>query len=118
MPKKSPESKSSQLRGIKEIETKIIELAKSGIPPEKIGLILRDQHGISKAKLYGKKISQILKENNLHYNSEHKNIDKKIENLKSHFAKHKHDYTAQRRIVEYSSRLRKIEKLSGANIKN
>tara|TARA_Y100000310_G_C20577304_1_gene761090 strand:+ start:731 stop:1153 length:423 start_codon:yes stop_codon:yes gene_type:complete len=92
----------------KEIESKVVELGKTGIPAEKIGLILRDQHGIPKAKIYGKKISQILKENNLPTDSELKNVKNKIENLKKHFTEHKHDYTAQRKITQYSSKIKKL----------
>lgn len=95
-----------------EIEKLIIDLAEKGTPPEKIGLILRDQHGIPKAKLLGKKIGQILRENNIKIDSERKNIENKIERLKTHFARHKHDYIAQRRMVQKASRVKKMEKLS------
>lgn len=97
---------------LKEIESKVVELSKSGNSPEKIGLILRDQHGIPKAKLYGKKICQILKEKNLPANPEYQNTVKKVEKLKEHFAKNKHDYYAQRNITKYSSKIRKLEKLA------
>ena len=94
----------------REIESKVIELARQGDSPEKIGLILRDQHGIPKVKMFGKKICQILKENKIDANPEYKNINKKIENLRIHAQKHKHDYIVKRRIAEYSSRLKKLEK--------
>ena len=42
-----------------EVEKIIVDLARQGIAPEKIGLILRDQHGIPKAKLLGIKIKEI-----------------------------------------------------------
>jgi len=70
---------------------------------------LRDQHGVPKTKLFGKKITQILRENGIETNSELENIEKKIDKLKKHFANNKHDYITQRRIVQYSSRVRKLK---------
>ncbi|MDH5420151.1 MAG: 30S ribosomal protein S15, partial [Candidatus Bathyarchaeota archaeon] len=49
-----------------EVEALVIRLAKEGHPPSKIGIILRDQHGIPLTKpITGKSISQILKEREL-----------------------------------------------------
>lgn len=79
-----------------ELEKEIIALHKEGFGPAKIGLILRDQKGIPKAKLIGKKITKILKENNLKYDTEKENCAKKIENIQKHIVLHKHDYTAKR----------------------
>lgn len=95
-----------------EVEQLIVDLGKKGTPPEKIGLILRDQHGIPKTKLFGLRIGKVLAKHKIEANSLHKNTKEKIENLKKHFAKHKHDYTAQRKGVMYASRLKKIEKLA------
>lgn len=48
------------------MEALVIRLAKEGHPPSKIGIILRDQHGIPLTKpITGKSISQILKEREL-----------------------------------------------------
>ncbi len=98
-----------------EIEKIIVDLARKGTPPEKIGLVLRDQHGIPKAKLLGKKIGHILRANKIEVNSEHVNFSRKVENLRKHFGKHKHDYTAQRRIIQHSASIRKIENLAKIN---
>ena len=95
-----------------EVEKLIVDLGKQGNQPEKIGLILRDQHGIPKAKLFNLKINKVLAKHNLAANSEKKNIESKIVKLEKHFAKHKHDYTAQLKKVMYASQLKKIEKLS------
>jgi len=49
-----------------EVEALVIKLAKEGHPPSKIGIVLRDQHGIPLTKpITGKSISQILKEREL-----------------------------------------------------
>ncbi len=96
----------------KEIEKIVIDLARQGTAPEKIGLILRDQHGVPKAKLLGVKIGKILANNKLDSNSEKKNISNKIENLKKHSEKNKHDYTAMRKAVMYTARINRREKIA------
>ncbi len=96
---------------VKEVEKIIIDLAKQGNSSEKIGLILRDQHGIPKAKTLGIKVGSIMEKNGFAKNNDKKNIISKIENLGNHFKKNKHDYTAQRKSVMYASRVKKMEKL-------
>ena len=93
----------------KDIEKKVIELAKQGNSPEKIGLILRDQHGVPKLKLFNLKVKKILEKENLWQNPEEKNITNKIDKLKKHFEKNKHDYYAKRSIVKNVSKIRKIK---------
>ena len=49
-----------------EIETLVVKLAKQGISPSQIGLILRDSYGIPDVeKLAGRKLGKILEEKNL-----------------------------------------------------
>lgn len=95
----------------KEIESIVVELGKKNTPPEKIGLILRDQYGIPKTKIFGKKINKILRENGIEINSEHENVSRKIDRLKKHFEKNRHDYPAQRSIVKNSAKLNKLKKV-------
>ena len=95
-----------------EVTKKIVELGKQGIQPEKIGLILRDEYGIPKARLFGKKIGQTLKENKIEINSELNNLSKKLDNLKKHFEQNKHDYPAKKSIIQTFSRVNKLKKLS------
>ena len=95
-----------------EVTKKIVELGKQGIQPEKIGLILRDEYGIPKARLFGKKIGQTLKENKIEINSELNNLSKKLDNLKKHFGQNKHDYPAKKSIIKTFSRVNKLKKLS------
>lgn len=96
---------------IKEVEKIIVDLAKQGNSSERIGLILRDQHGIPKARTLGIKVGSIMEKNGFAKNNDKKNIVAKIENLGKHFKKNKHDYTAQRKAVMYASRVKKMEKL-------
>ncbi|HLC31330.1 MAG TPA: hypothetical protein VJK51_01560 [Candidatus Nanoarchaeia archaeon] len=91
-----------------EVESIVIELAKKGEPPARIGLILRDQHGIPKAKLVGKKITQILKEHKLTFKTDKNTIEAKIENLKKHNAKNKKDHTAARSLTKQLWAVKKL----------
>lgn len=79
-----------------EFEKIVVDLAKSGLSTEKIGLVLRDKHGIPKAKLLGKKIKEILQENNLSVSGVHDAFKSKISSVENHLAKHKNDKTAKR----------------------
>ena len=83
-----------------ELKSLIADLAKQGKTPAQIGLALRDKHGIPKAKILGKKITQILQESNTPYKTEKQRVDEKIGNIKSHIEKHKHDYTAKRSLTK------------------
>ncbi|MEK6850095.1 MAG: 30S ribosomal protein S15 [Nanoarchaeota archaeon] len=92
-----------------ELEKLILELHKEGHPPAKIGLILRDKHGIPKSKLAGKKILQILKENKLQYLTEKKIVQDKIDSLGKHITAHKHDYTAKRSLTKNLWAVKKLK---------
>lgn len=93
-----------------EVRKLVLDLHKQGLSPEKIGLVLRDSHGIAKARLYGKKISQILKENKIETNPDMHNLEKKAEKLAKHIAKHKHDYKTKRALIIKQARIRKLKK--------
>ena len=52
----------------KEVESLVLKLAKSEKKSAQIGLMLRDTYGIPSVKaITGKRINQILKDNNLNY---------------------------------------------------
>jgi len=93
-----------------ELEKLVIELAKKGETPARIGLILRDQHGVPKAKLLGKRISEIIKEAKVDIKGEEQAVKAKISNLESHSAKHKHDYSAKRSLSKTLWILNKFKK--------
>src|SRR3989339_780865 len=80
----------------KDFEKKVIEYAKTGLTSEKIGQKLRkeDIHPND----FEKKISQILKENNLYVNPDLKNVDEKLNKIKTHYEKNKKDKRAMREI--------------------
>jgi small subunit ribosomal protein S15 len=83
-----------------ELEKIVVELAKSGETPAKIGLILRDKHGVPKAKLIGKRITQILKEAKVPVVSDETKVRAKITKLEGHIGKNKHDYSAKRSLTK------------------
>ena len=79
-----------------DVEAIVLKLAKQGLTSEKIGLVLRDSYGIPKAKLIGKKISQILKEHNLYKNASLTNLENKQNTIQKHIEKHKQDKKSKR----------------------
>lgn len=94
----------------KEIEKLVLALSKKGLTSEKIGLVLRDTYGIPTTKIIGKKVSQILKENEIEQNADIINMQKITEKLKKHMEKHKHDFTAKRSSVKKEAKLKKLKK--------
>jgi len=93
-----------------ELEKIVVDLAKKGANPAKIGLILRDEHGIPKAKLLGKRITEILKENNINFKTDKEIIQERLENIKVHMGKNKHDYSASRALTKKLWMVHKIKK--------
>lgn len=104
-----------------EIERLVCKIAKDGLPSAKIGLVLRDQYGIPSVKdATGKKIMQVLQENNLQPKlpEDLMNLLKKAVNLREHMAKNKKDYSSLRglelvegkirRLVKYYARTKKL----------
>lgn len=93
-----------------DIKQLIIELAKSGLTAEKIGLALRDQHGIPRSKVVGLKISKVLKEANMWKDAESEGREKKIDTLSKHAAVHKHDYGAIRSLTQITALNTRLKK--------
>ena len=112
--KKEVKVKSSKPSWVKmkpaELEKIVVELAKKGESPAKIGLILRDKYGIPRSKLLGKKVTHILKEKSVEHEGEKEVVDKKIGTLKTHINKNKHDYSASRALTKRLWDVYKINK--------
>lgn len=94
----------------KDIEAVIVKLAKDGLTSEKIGLKLRDKYGIPTTKVTGKKINQILKENNLYKDATQSNLEKKQDLIAQHLEKNKQDKKARRAFTIIRARLTKYKK--------
>jgi len=101
--KKEEKKKLSQT----EFETKVLELSKQNITAEKIGLKLKQEKIHSKD--YEKSISQILIEKDLYVQPDLKNVEVKLEKIRSHFGKNKQDKRAKRELVRVQSQLRKLK---------
>ena len=98
---------------LKDIEKNVVEMARSGIPQSKIGGVLRDQYGIPNVKLVtGKKLSQILKENDLSspIPEDLQNLLNKAENLKKHLSRNKKDLHNRRGLQLVESKIHRISK--------
>ncbi len=94
-----------------EVEKIVLELHKEGIHPAKIGIMLRDKHGIPKAKLLGKKVKRIIEDAGSAIPAELGQVQAKIKNLERHGSQHRHDHTARRSLTK---KLWIVNKLSRA----
>jgi|SRR3989338_1622356 len=122
MPKKS-ESKTNKKEKISKektksvkltenvFENKVIDLAKKGLTSEKIGESLRKE-GIHPGE-YEKKISKILKENNLYINPDIKNVEAKLKRVQAHYDKNKQDKRAMREKDRVFAQYRKLKEHYG-----
>ncbi len=93
-----------------ELEKIVVELYKKGESTAKIGLILRDKYGIPKAKLLGKRITEILINAKIPLRSEKEVIAQKMDSLNKHIAKNKHDQPAKKKLVKELWAIKEFEK--------
>ena len=96
-----------------EYEKKVKALAKEGFTSEKICQKLRDE-GIHPSEYKGK-ISKILEDS--YENPDLKNVEKKLERIKTHYEKNKQDKRAKREKDRVFSQLRKIKKYLKINVR-
>lgn len=92
---------------VKEIILKIVE-KNPEMTSEKIGLVLRDKYGIPKTKIYGFKISQVLKEANKYDAPDNKNLLKKAEKLERHMAKNHGDKRTARSLSNTKAKIKTL----------
>src|SRR3989338_3235767 len=93
---------------VKEIILKIAEKDPS-LTAEKIGLILRDNYGIPQTKIYGFKISQVLKQKKIYTNPDLKNLKSKVSTLLKHIYKNKQDKKTGRSFIITKAKLKIAE---------
>ena len=93
-----------------DIEKIVVDLAKKGSTPSQIGIVLRDKYNVPKIKLLGKKIAQILKENNVEYKTDLDTINKKIKKIETHYGKNRQDKRAEREIIRFIGLRKKLER--------
>jgi len=93
------------------IEKIIVDLRKEGVSTSKIGMVLRDRHGVPDVKLItGKRIGQILKENNMQSEipEDLRNLIEKALGLRKHLGEHKSDVHNKRQLQLTESKVRRL----------
>ena len=97
----------------REIESRLIELAKSGKPSSEIGLILRDQYAVPDVKLAtGKKISKIIEDNQMkpEIPEDLRNLIRTALQLKKHLETNRKDLKNKRNLQLTESKIRRLTK--------
>ncbi|MFH1425426.1 MAG: hypothetical protein ABIG28_01705 [archaeon] len=83
-----------------DLENLVVGYAKEGKSLGQIGLLLRDKHGIPKTKLLGKRIIDILNDKGVEFKGEKQIAGERVQKLKNHIAKNKHDHPASRALTK------------------
>ena len=96
---------------VKEIILKLVE-KQPELTAEKIGLILRDNYGIPKTRIFGFKIGQVLKEADKYESPDLKNITVKIEKLEKHLVRNHGDKKTGRSLILTKATLKKFKEYS------
>ena len=91
-----------------EVEKLIVKYAKEDKSSSEIGMILRDQYGIPKTKIYNIKVSEVLKEKGKFSEPTLINLQKKTDKIKEHHNKNKGDQKAKRALIITSAKLKKV----------
>lgn len=95
------------------VEEAIEQMAKEGIPPAKIGLALRDEHGVPDAKkVLGISISGFLKQKKLlpQYPSDMIDLVRKAVRLRKHLTSNKKDKDNRRQLHNVESKINRLVK--------
>lgn len=92
-----------------EVKEIILKLADKGLTTEKIGLVLRDQYGIPKVKIYNLKIGEVLKEKNKFTEPSLLNLQKRKDRVEGHSIKNKQDKKAERSLILVKAKLKKVK---------
>ncbi|MGB0652834.1 MAG: 30S ribosomal protein S15 [Thermoplasmatota archaeon] len=97
----------------REVETKVVELAREGVQPAVIGIRLRDSFGVPSIKqLTGKSISTIIEEAGLSPNvpQDLKNLINRAINLNEHLQSNRKDIHNRRGLELIEARIRRLAK--------
>lgn len=107
---KKATKKTPERAKVEDIEKVVVDLGKKGVPPAKIGLVLKEKYGITKTKALGKKITQILKEHKIEYDDDLAIVNKKIANIEEHYSKNKQDKRSKRELVKFIGLRKKLQR--------
>jgi len=94
-----------------EVEALVVKLAKEGLTPSKIGVVLRDTYGIPLVKsVCGETITQILEENNLRpvIPEDLSSLIERIRRMRVHIQKFKSDRYNVHRLQLVESKARRL----------
>ena len=94
-----------------EVSTHVCRLAKKGLTPSQIGVILRDSHGIAQVKnITGKKLLRILKGNGLAPSlpEDLYHLIKKAVVVRKHMERNKKDFDSKFRLILIESRIHRL----------
>ena len=97
----------------REIESRILELSKSGKSTSEIGMVLRDQYAVPDVTLAtNKKITEILTKNNFKFEipEDLRNLIKTALNLRKHLDVNKKDLKNKRNLQLTESKIRRLTK--------
>ena len=95
----------------------IVKLAKKGLAPSQIGVLLRDQHGIPQVRfITGKKILRVLKKNGIFLMTgcapqipeDLYNMIKKAVSIRKHLEKNRKDKDSKYRLILIESRIHRL----------
>lgn len=96
-----------------EVVEQICKLAKKGLTPSQIGVILRDNHGIAQVKnVTGNKILRILKSNGLapEIPEDLYQLIKKAVAVRKHLERNRHDCDGKFRLILIESRVHRLSR--------
>ena len=100
-------------RSAEEVENLVVKLAKKGYSKSIIGIILRDSYGIPLVKIVsGKKISQILEENEIEFSlpEDLTNLVKKALNIRKHLESNHKDLDGKKGLQRTESKIYRLIK--------
>ena len=99
-----------------ELEALVLKLHAEGMPPEKIGIVLRDSYGVPSASLVSRKITQIISEKEKIKPSDLSNLESKKDILKKHLEKNKQDKVAKKSAQITQAKINKVRAYHKKNL--
>ena len=107
--KKSKEKTKESNLSKGEIEKLVLDMAKKDIPLSKIGLVLKKDYGVLRAKLAAGKIGKILEKSKVKtFPEELKNLMEKARKLREHHGKNKKDTVSKRGLQITEAKIRNL----------
>lgn len=96
-----------------EAEALVVKYAKEGVQPSRIGVILRDVHGVPLIRqLTGKRLSAILRENNVYPEipDDLANLIERVRRMHLHLSTHRSDRYNRHRLQLVEAKIHRLER--------